>query len=363
VFSPYILTTAPMSDCITKMRLQKYNNLVSMLRYGPYLLVRHVWIQLLIIAAMFFTGALIFQHYQGLDWLTALVGSVSTITTIGIYAPNIVNMANSEKIYLVIIFIVSVGAAASLLQGTLTSVVRRELFMKEMDELKAKNMKGHIIICGWNTKAEDIIHELNSSLLRDVPVVIIDDVIDNNPVQDARVSFVKGNASERNMLNRANIAEAKYAIVLAEGNTPVADQKTVLTVLAIEKTNPKITTLAELIDANNEQHLNDAGCKIIVNSSILSSRLLAMSLQSPSTNTIIKELISQYGNEIYNVPVPQRYIGHPFLDTLPELKKSYSSIVIGIYREGKTIVNPPSNEMLKKEDILLVISEEAPTLL
>ena len=173
-----------------------------------------------ILALMFFTGALIFHNYQGLDWLTALVGSVSTITTIGIYAPNIVGMPNSEKIFLVIIFIVSVGAAASLVQGTLTSVVRRELFMKEMDEIKAKKMKGHIIICGWNKQAEDIIHELNSSLLRDVPIIIIDDVIDTNPVQDARVSFLKGNASERSMLNKANIAEAKYAIVLAENNTP-----------------------------------------------------------------------------------------------------------------------------------------------
>jgi hypothetical protein len=34
-------------------------------------------------------GAAIFNHYQGLNWLTALLGSVSTVTTIGLYAPNI----------------------------------------------------------------------------------------------------------------------------------------------------------------------------------------------------------------------------------------------------------------------------------
>ena len=131
--------------------------------------------------------------------------------------------------------------------------------------------------------------------------------------------------------------------------------------MAIEKISPTITTLAELIDANNEEHLTDAGCSIIVNSSILSSRLLAMSIQSPSTNAIIKELISQYGNEIYNLPVPLKYVGHPFLEALPELKKSYSSIAIGIYRQGKTMVNPPSDEILKKDDFLLVISEENPS--
>ena len=59
-------------------------------------------------------------------------------------------MPNSEKIFLVIIFIVSVGAAASLVQGTVTSVLRRELFMEEMDEIKAKGMRGHVIIMGYS---------------------------------------------------------------------------------------------------------------------------------------------------------------------------------------------------------------------
>ena len=56
---------------------------------------------------------------------------------------------------------------------------------------------------------------------------------------------------------------------------------------------------------------------------------------------------------------PPIYIGHPFRDMLPGLKKSYSSIVIGIDREGKTIVNPPSDEILQNANILLLISEEA----
>jgi hypothetical protein len=33
---------------------------------------------------MFFVGATVFHHFQGLDWLTALLGSVSTVTTIGL---------------------------------------------------------------------------------------------------------------------------------------------------------------------------------------------------------------------------------------------------------------------------------------
>jgi len=42
-------------------------------------------VQLLIIALMFFVGAAVFHHFRA-DWLTALLGSVSTVTTIGLYS-------------------------------------------------------------------------------------------------------------------------------------------------------------------------------------------------------------------------------------------------------------------------------------
>jgi voltage-gated potassium channel len=235
-------------------------------------------------------------------------------------------------------------------------------WMKGVKGMAQVTKKGHIIICGWDKKAEDIVRELGASLLRDLPVVIIDNAIESKPVEDNRVSFVKGNASELSTLNKANIAGAKYAIIIAEGNTPAADQKTVLTVLAIKKTNPSVITCAELIDANNEEHLNHAGCDIIINASILSSRLLAMSLQNPSVNAIIKELVSQYGNDIFRVPVPPEYAGRGFLATFSELKESHGIIVIGLERDGKTMVNPRSAEILKTGDSLLVISEESPSL-
>jgi len=48
--------------------------------YGPLIILGRIWVQLLVIVLMFVFGAAIFNHYQGLDWLTALLGSVSTIT-------------------------------------------------------------------------------------------------------------------------------------------------------------------------------------------------------------------------------------------------------------------------------------------
>jgi hypothetical protein len=139
----------------------------------------------MLIVVMFFVGTLVFQHYQGLDWLTGLLASVSTITTIGIYAPNIVAMPGVEKIFLVIIFIVSVGAAASLVQGTVTSVLKKELFVSEMDELKARDLKGHVIVMGYSFLGKYVAVRLKELGL--TPVVI------TRNEDQARLARAKGN--------------------------------------------------------------------------------------------------------------------------------------------------------------------------
>jgi len=224
--------------------------------------------------------------------------------------------------------------------------------------------RGHIIICGWNNAAADIVGELRlSDAFRAAPITVIDERIERKPVDDAGVSFVRGNAAEVGVLERAGIKEAAYAIVLAEDSAPAADQKTVLTVLAIETTNPDIISCAQLNDANNEAHLARAGCDIVVNTSSLTSKLLAMSLQNPAVNRITRELVSGgQGNEIYRVALPERYAGRPFAEALRELKASADAIVIGIEREGQCRLNPPADTVLEGGDWLYLVSEEAPSL-
>ncbi len=230
--------------------------------------------------------------------------------------------------------------------------------VKGMAQVKSKR---HILLCGWNWKAEDIINELRLSELREAHITIIDDNLETKPTDDPRTSFVKGNASETRVLARANVSEASFAVVLADNGTIAADQKTVLTVLSIKKSNTSIVVCAELNDANNEEHLRQAGCEIVVNASLLSSRLLAMSLQNPVVVPIVTELVSQVGNEVYQVKIPGEYVGRPFLEALSSFKSSHAGILIGIERDGTATMNPPASEVLRESDILLILAEESPS--
>jgi len=231
--------------------------------------------------------------------------------------------------------------------------------VRGMADIKSKD---HIVICGWNAKAEDIINELRfTKRFNQWPITIIDDKIDTKPIDDDNVSFVRGSASEVHVLKKANIEEAKFAIVIAEDETPAADQKTVLTVLAIEDLNPPIISCVEINDSNNAEHVRRAGCDIVVDTSSLTSKMLAMSLRNPVINNIVKELVSRMGNDVFRVQIPQRWVGRPFAEILPETKSTYGVIAIGVERDGESMLNPPSDTIFQEKDFLLVIAKEAPS--
>ena len=119
-------------------------------------------------------------------------------------------------------------------------------------------------------------------------------------------------------MQRANIDKAGFAIVFAEDATTAADQKTALTVLAIKNLNASITTCAELNDAKNEPHLRRAGCDVVVNTADLTSKLLALSIENPAINNVVKELVSRTrDNEVYRVACPPKYVGKSFEPTFP----------------------------------------------
>lgn len=224
--------------------------------------------------------------------------------------------------------------------------------------------KKHVIICGWNPRSSDAVDELRlSHKFKKCPITIIDDKIDTKPVDDSMVSFVHGNPANTAVLEQANTKEANFAIVFAEDASPVADQKTALTVLAIKNLNSSIQSCAELNDSKNEPHLIRAGCDVVINTGDLTSKLLALSIENSAINKVVSELVSRKrGNEVYRVKVPSKYSSKSFQDAFQSLKQSHNVIVVGIETGGKSMINPPSDILLSVDDYLLVISDKSPAL-
>jgi len=231
---------------------------------------------------------------------------------------------------------------------------------KAMKGAAQVDAKDHIIICGWGPKVRDIVTEIRlSSQLSKRHIAIIDDHIDLKPVDDRNTSFVHGNPCEVCVLEQANICKAQAAIVVASGTASTADQKTVLTVLAIESLHPSILSCAELNDPNNEGHLRRAGCDVVINTNVLTSKLLAMSVEQHAISDVITELVTHtQGNEICLVDLPKQYYRKPFQEPFQEFKVKHNAIVIGIERDNASLVNPPTDLVMQAGDMLMIIAEK-----
>src|SRR5579862_5276259 len=120
--------------------------------YGPIVFLKAVYKQLIILGAMFLWGGLIFAYYGKLPAISALLASVSTITTIGLYVPNNGNfntMPVGEAVLLIIMILISVGAGASILQGTVNTIVSGDLAKTEAEKRLISRLKNHVIVFGY----------------------------------------------------------------------------------------------------------------------------------------------------------------------------------------------------------------------
>jgi Trk K+ transport system NAD-binding subunit len=324
------------------MKQSKISALVSTLKYGPYLVLRHIWIQSGLLAVMFFLGALVFHYYQGLDWLTALLGSVSTITTIGIYAPNITSMPNSEKIWLVIIFIVSVGAAASLVQGTVTSVLKKELVVSEMDELKAKSLKGHVIIMGYSFLGKYVAGKLKELGLNSV-VISRDETQAKLARNKGDITIVSPVTHSFEALKRAGIENA-FAVVVTYDD----DGDNMLAIMAAKKLNPS----ARVITIINEKELGDgaraAQADVVIAPSEIMGQILAVSTVSSEIAGVFTS-DKMKGKGIAEFEIKREGI------RLADLERICP--VLLIVRKGSLLSNVDKDFLLEKGDVTYVLTD------
>ncbi|MGB9596137.1 MAG: potassium channel family protein [Candidatus Poribacteria bacterium] len=228
--------------------------------------------------------------------------------------------------------------------------------------LKAlKNLKGHILICGWNYNAKEIISEIHLDN-REREIVIIAN-LEEKPIDEDHIHFVRGNPADISKLEMACFRTAEVAIVLHDDSIPGngGDGQSILTVLTIKKEHPNIYVCIQILDENNAEHCKRAGADEIIVTGGMTSKLLAQSALDHGVTKVVSELMSQkYGNEIYKIPCPQRYIGHNFKSALAEFKDEYDGIIIGIEKPNQLLTNPKSDILLDKGDYIIVISEQRP---
>ena len=233
-------------------------------------------------------------------------------------------------------------------------------------------IKNHILICGWNSVAPELIYNLTSS---DSPernkVVVIGDFENKIPLDQygfdrKLVFYCRGKSTDFNILGKASTNFAKAAIVLA--NKGAQNEEGILINLAIRgyckktmKDAKHMHVSSELRHQENVENFIKSGSNSTINASLLINNLIGLTCISPNIiNFILNILTYDDREEIYSIRAKEiRWAAGKKISKLNKILARNGINLVGVYRDGTSSnISSSSKIKIKKEFIALTDEHE-----
>ena len=251
----------------------------------------------------------------------------------------------------------------------------------------SERLSGHVVICNCNEKVRRLVTDLQRAAAPeplDVVLLVQDAALwrghpdwapDPPPSEAGRFVVIEGCPSEEECLAEAHIEDALAAVILADPKQgELADARSTLVAMAIERKNPQVHTVIELIHSVNRTHLERTEVNEVVCLGDLAEKLLAQACISPGIVRVFDRLLDAAPDacRIHQVPVPDAAAGTPYRDLCRRAVRAGAPFVIVGFvlshaspGERPVVLNPRAGDpgrdsVLGRGDQLLVIGREVP---
>jgi voltage-gated potassium channel len=344
-------------DFIALVRIARQEKLTTLLAWM-------LWLILACSLVFFFAerghNAAVHSYFEALYWCIVSVttvgyGDVIPVTPVGRIAASVM--------------LLSVMALMPLVAAIITSIyISRKI--KGERGLERITFGQHLIICGWNNNASNVLAGLSARRER-TPVVIIGDLppdlFEGQQQRFPRLSlhYVRGPYLNEATLMRANAKQAQVAIVLINyglDSLAKSDDMAVLAVLALRDMCPRMRIIAECFASSNRSHLRRAGADGVVVSGDLDGYMLTAAALEPGLDSSIKDALSfESGSDMWTVPIPQSFIGRTYRELARQWLDEKCWIVIGLVHEERalSIEDVLSGDRSSIDDFILRSFEQA----
>ena len=180
-------------------------------------------------------------------------------------------------------------------------------------------MSDHILIVNVPSEARltQVLRELKSDpnyCGRDI--VVISDRLEELPVDDSSVLFIRGSVLERGTYERADAMDAAIAIVLATSyDDPSSDAIVASAVAVIDNVRPELHIVAECVNEMHKHLFDSVRCDSVVFSMGITANLLVQEAQDPGIAQLIDVITSNVrGTTLFCTEAPASALGTNYND-------------------------------------------------
>jgi voltage-gated potassium channel len=295
------------------------------------------------------------------SYLTAIYWVLTTLATVGFgdYAP----VTPLGQAFTIVLYITGIGLV-SVFIGKMLKVVYLFDKLKVGGEMKYTG-KNHIILIGWSDKSQLAIKEILKSD-KSIDIVIIDE-LENAPMVEKQLYYVRGDATDEETLYQANLPEAKGVIIFADQITQdnfatkdplLVDGKTLLIATAItsieEKLNKCIHVTAEVIYQKHIRLFQRVKVDEFIPTQEMISHAAVRSLFSHGVTNMYSELMSsQYEESMYEISKQEEW--KTYRDAFKDLLNKGATLVAD---RGDLHINQKLDEPIPEEAQLFVICDK-----
>ncbi|MBH0230202.1 NAD-binding protein [Halobacillus yeomjeoni] len=282
--------------------------------------------------------------FDGFWWV------MTTVTTVGYgdYYPQTMG----GRLIAIFLYIVGIGLVGVLIGKIIDGMA---VFRKKRLEgdIVYKD-SGHFIIIGWSQKAEFAVQEMletDSSC----DIVIIDQ-LKEAPILKDNIHYIKGDGSDLNTLEKANVKEARSVLIFADERLSfdqMVDGKTLLISSSIEALAPEVHTVVEIMEEKHIKNFMHAKIDEFIVSNETISSLAVRSAFRKGVSKIYGQLLRRsVGEDLYHIPLRNHWT--IYRDAFQELLDEGATLISD---RNDLAINRKLDEPIPKEAELYAVCD------
>lgn len=297
------------------------------------------------------TGYMVIEGYGFVD---ALYMTVITLSTVGF--GEVTELSEVGRLFTVLLILVGVGLLAYGATQVAQAIVEgklQEAFGRFKVERRIRELRDHIIVCGFGRVGQNVCTELGGS---GVPFCVIErDAERCQKAQELGFLVYRGDATEDEVLLTCGLRAARaLSTVLPE------DTHNVFISLSARELNPKIFIIARANEEATEIKLRRAGADRIVTPAFLGARRIAQAILRPAVVDFIDITTGQHNFELrleeLMISPDSPLAGQTILES--QIRQDLDVMIVAIKKpSGELRYNLKAETVIETGDILIALGE------